>query len=126
MAYKAGQCVVQIATSVTGGAPSNAQINQALKQLDQSGLRPGQTEISQSGIMRYYNNPASIRGTGDVFRDGVQRFLVDEHHRAVASTMRGGSSSFYYMPTNLPPSAANVYWYKEWWQIWRSAIELTP
>ena len=126
VAVRTGQCVVQIAQSITGGVPANTQINQALKQLDQSGLRPGQTEISQSGIMRYYNNPASIsRESGAVFRDGVQRFVVEGHHRTVANVMRGGTS-FYHMPTSDPPSATNVYWYKEWWQIWRSAIELRP
>ena len=100
-------------------------INQALKQLNNSGLRPGQTQISASGVMNYVNNPKLLQGTGEIFRTGSQRFLVDGHHRLVAQTILG-KGDFYTMPTNVAPSATNIYWSKHWWEFGKTAIKVVP
>ena len=98
-------------------------INEALKQLNNSGLRPGQSQISASGVMNYVNNPKLLQGTGEVFRNGSQRFLVDGHHRMAAQTILG-NGNFYTMPTNTLPSATNIYWSKHWWEFGKTAIKV--
>ena len=98
-------------------------INEALKQLNNSGLRPGQSQISASGVMNYVNNPKLLQEAGKVFRNGSQRFLVDGHHRMVAQTILG-NGNFYTMPTNTLPSATNIYWSKHWCEFGKTAIKV--
>ena len=119
----AGISTIGVGGGTLAAENTTSAINQALKQLNSSGLRPGQSQISASGVMNYVNNPKLLQGTGEVFRNGSQRFLVDGHHRLVAQTILG-KGNFYTMPTGITPSVTNVYWSKHWWEIGKTAIKI--
>ena len=100
-------------------------MNKALEQLDASGLRPGQTEISRSKVMDLVNNFDPLKAESSVYSNGGTRFLVDGHHTTVASTMLGkGTCVNMGSITNQLPSATNIYWTKKWYQIGRTAIKV--
>lgn len=104
-------------THVPSGTPSThpdtpLSFDEALAQLDQSGLRPGQTEISRSRVYEIVQNYSSTQAQSSVYTsyDGT-RFLVEGHHTTVAVTMLGrGTGPYMGTPTTASPSATNVYW----------------
>lgn len=118
-----GSVAASTTAAKTASEKAVSTINQALKQLNKTGLRPWQTQISAKGVMNYVNNRKLLQGTGEIYRTGAQRFLVDGHHRMVAQTiLRNGN--FYTIPTNLMPSVTNIYWSKQWWEIGKVVIKV--
>ena len=104
---------------------SSDPINNALKQLDSSGLRPGQTEISRSTIMKLVNTFDPVKAQSCINSIGGTRYLVDGHHTTVASTILGkGTCVNMGMVTNQLPSATNIYWTKHWYEFWKTAIKI--
>ena len=112
-----------------GGSSNQTSLSleEALKVLDKSGLRPGQTEISRSRIMEIIENFDTVRATSSIYQasDGT-RYLVEGHHTTVAATMLGKSGPYMGQPTAQPPSATNVYWTKAPWEFWKTAIKIIP
>jgi|GEM_PF-2065059 len=107
---------------------SNTQLtfDEALKKLDKSGLRPGQTEISKSRVMEIVENYDPMKAQSSVYTDSTGRYLVEGHHTTVANTMLGkGSGVNMNIPTQQMPSATNVYWTKKWYEFWKTQIKVT-
>lgn len=52
-------------------------LDEALKQLDKSGLRPGQTEITESKIMNIVKNYDPIKAQSSIYKDNTGRYLVE-------------------------------------------------
>ena len=100
-------------------------VKKALNQLDSSGLRPGQTEISRSKVMKLVNNFDSMKAQSSVYSNGGTRFLVDGHHTTVASTILGkGTCMNMGVATSQMPSATNVYWSKKWYEFGKTVIKI--
>ncbi len=106
-------------------AAKSDPIKKALKQLDSSGLRPGQTSISRSRVMELVNNFDSTKAQSCVYSNGATRFLVDGHHTTVASTILGkGTCMNMGAVTSQLPSATNVYWSKNWYEFGKTVIKI--
>jgi hypothetical protein len=101
-------------------------VRTALQALNRSGLRPGQTEISRSRIMELVRNFDSGKATSSVFKSADGRFLVEGHHTTVAGTILGRSGANMGLRTMQAPSATNVFWTKNWWEIGKTAIKVVP
>ena len=100
-------------------------LKMALEQLDASGLRPGQTEISRGKVMDLVNNFDSLKAQSSVYSNNGIRYLIDGHHTTVASTILGkGTCVNMGVATSQLPSATNVYWIKKWYQFGRVAIKV--
>jgi hypothetical protein len=113
---------------ITSEGTSNTQLtfDEALKKLDKSGLRPGQTEISKSRVMEIVENYDPMKAQSSVYTDSTGRYLVEGHHTTVANTMIGkGSGVNMNIPTQQMPSATNVYWTKKWYEFWKTQIKVT-
>ena len=106
---------------------SKVTFEEALKKLDKSGLRPGQTEISRSRVMQIVENYDPIKASSSVYTDATGRYLVEGHHTTVANTILGrGSSANMNMVTPQVPSITNVYWTKKWYEFWKTSIKVRP
>jgi len=119
---------VFVHNSCEGKGTSNTQLtfDEALKKLDKSGLRPGQTEISKSRVMEIVENYDPMKAQSSVYTDSTGRYLVEGHHTTVANTMLGkGSGVNMNIPTQQMPSATNVYWTKKWYEFWKTQIKVT-
>ena len=116
----------QATSAITSTASTVADpVKNALKQLDSSGLRPGQTEISRSKIMELVNNFDPVKAQSSINSIGGTRYLVDGHHTTVASTILGkGTCMNMGAFTNQLPSATNIYWTKHWYEFWKTAIKI--
>ncbi len=104
-------------------------LQQAIKELDASGLRPGQTELHMNQLNQVLegiqNNYDPIKAYSSVYSDGINRYLVEGHHTTVAFKMLGKESAINMNTiTNDLPSATNVYWTKKWYQFWRKKIKI--
>ena len=100
-------------------------LKQALKQLDASGLRPGQTEISRSKVMKLVNNFDSVKAQSSVCSIDGTKFLVEGHHTTVASTILGkGTCMNMGVTTSQLPSVTNVYWAKRWYEFGKTVIKI--
>ena len=100
-------------------------LNKALEQLDASGLRPGQTEISRSRVMNLVNDFDSVKAQSSIYSNGGVRYLVDGHHTTVASTILGKGTCVNMGTVTLQlPSATNIYWAKKWYQFGRTVIKV--
>lgn len=100
-------------------------IKGALKQLDSSGLRPGQTTISRSRVLELVDDFNSLKATSSVYSNGGAHYLVDGHHTTVASTILGkGNCMNMGLPTGQLPSATNVYWAKKWYEFCKTVIKI--
>lgn len=96
-----------------------------MKKLDASGLRPGQTTISQSKILEIVNNFDPVKAESRITTINGTRFVVDGHHTTVASTILDrGTCMNMGITTNQLPSATNVYWTKHWYEFWKTAIKI--
>lgn len=104
----------------------NNQVNtaltfeEALEQLEHSGLRPGQTVISRSRVMELVDGYDPIQAQSSVYTDfDGTRYLVEGHHTTVAATMLGRGSDFNMNAyTNQVPSAFGIHWIKKWFEFW--------
>jgi hypothetical protein len=116
----------QATNAITSTASTAADpVKNALKQLDSSGLRPGQTEISRSKIMELVNKFDTVKAQSSINSIGGTRYLVDGHHTTVASTILGkGTCMNMGAFTNQLPSATNIYWTKHWYEVWKTAIKI--
>ena len=111
---------------VKGTRSTQLTFDEALKKLDKSGLRPGQTEISKSRVMEIVENYDPMKAQSSVYTDSTGRYLVEGHHTTVANTMLGkGSGVNMNIPTQQIPSATNVYWTKKWYEFWKTQIKVT-
>lgn len=110
-----------------GNKPQNAKLSfdEALKKLECSGLKPGQTVISRSKVMEIFNSYDPMKANSSVYTDSTGRYLVEGHHTTVATTMLGkGSGMNMNTPTNQPPSATNIHWTKEWYEFGKKVIKV--
>ena len=104
-------------------------LQQALKELDASGLRPGQTELHTSQLNKVLdeiqNNYNPTKAYSSVYSDGTNRYLVEGHHTTVAFKMLGKENAINMnTATKDLPSSTNVYWTKKWYQFWRRRIKI--
>ena len=104
-------------------------LQQALEQLEASGLRPGQTSIYMSQLRNalngIQNNYDPTRAYSSVYFDGTNRYLVEGHHTTVAFAMLGRESGLNMnIRSSDPPSATNVYWTKKWYEFWKRTIRI--
>ena len=123
-----------ISGAVTGGIsgglshaakPVSDPINSALKQLDSSGVRPGQTTISRSRVVELVDNFDSTKATSSIYSNGSAHYLVDGHHTTVASTILGkGTCMNMGVSTTQLPSVTNVYWTKKWYEFGKTVIKI--
>ena len=98
---------------------------EALIKLEKSGIKPGQTVISKSKVMKIFNSYNSIKASSSVYSDFSGRYLVEGHHTTVATTMLGkGSGMNMNTPTNQIPSATNICWSKKWYEFWKKSIKV--
>ena len=112
-----------------GNTNTPLSLQQALKELDASGLRPGQTELHMrqlnkalDGIQNNYN---PTKAYSSVYSDGTNRYLIDGHHVTVAFKMLGKENAINMnTATQDLPSTTNVYWTKKWYQFWRKTIKI--
>lgn len=103
----------------------NDPVKIALQELDKTGLRPGQTEISRSRVMSIVNEFNPSKAHSAIYSNGAGRYLVEGHHTTVASTILGkGSCGSMGSLTTMEPSAFNVYWARRWYQIGRTVIKI--
>ena len=110
-----------------GSGSSNTKLSfkNALQQLEQSGLKPGQTVISKSRVMEIVDNYDSLKASSSIYTDTTGRYIVEGHHTTVATTILGkGSGLNMNTPTNQLPSATNVNWTKKWYQFWKTSIKV--
>ena len=104
-------------------------LQQALEQLEASGLRPGQTSIYMSQLRKalngIQNNYDPTRAYSSVYFDGTNHYLVEGHHTTVAFAMLGRESGLNMnIRSSDPPSATNVYWTKKWYEFWKRTIRI--
>ena len=113
-------------TSGTVKSDFRVKLEQALKELDKSGIRPGQTQISESRIQQILENYNSSKAQSSIYTDSNNtKYIVEGHHTTVASKINGtGTSANMGQPTTQEPSTTNVYWWKEWYEFWKTVIEI--
>ena len=95
--FGAGAIVGAIAGGVAGASSFSAQsvnvdpkIQEALKILDQSGIKPGQTQVSQSGIMAKYNSYNHLQASSSYTKINGQLYVTEGHHTTIANVMKYG------------------------------------
>ena len=97
----------------------------SLKQLESSGVKPGQTQISRSRIMEIVNNYDSTKAQSSIYNDGTSLYIVDGHHTTVATKILGrGTGANMGVPTQQVPSVTDVHWYKHWYEFWKKTIKV--
>ena len=123
----AGATIKMVAPKIIKAVKSSQSdpVKQALKKLDASGIRPGQTEIRRSKVMELVQNFDSSKAKSSIYVSGKTRYLVEGHHTTVAATILGrGTCAGMGVTTTQVPSALNVYWYKRWYQFGRTVIKI--
>lgn len=104
---------------------SNKAIDTALKTLDASGLRPGQTVVSSSKIMNIVENYDLIKAQSSINTIGNTRYIVDGHHTTIANVIIGkGTGPNMGMSTSQMPSATDIYWRKSWYEFGKKTIKI--
>ena len=97
----------------------------SLKQLESSGVKPGQPQISRSRIMEIVNNYDSTKAQSSIYNDGTSLYIVDGHHTTVATKILGrGTGANMGVPTQQVPSVTDVHWYKHWYEFWKKTIKV--
>lgn len=85
-----------------------------MDKLERSGLKPGQTVISRSKVMKIVESYDSIKASSSVYTDATGRYLVEGHHTTVATTMLGrGSGPNMNIPTQQLLSTTKIHWTKK-------------
>lgn len=101
-------------------------LNEALEKLNDTGVRPGQTEISEKRVWEIVNDYNSLKAQSSIYIDKGGHYIVDGHHTTVANTMLGrGTEINMNMYTQQPPSATDIYWSKKWYEIGKRVIKVT-
>ena len=109
----------------SGTEAFDAEINKALYKLENSGLRPGQTEISKGKVQYIVDNYDPVKAQSSIYTDSTGRYLVEGHHTTVANMILDrGSGLNMNQVSPLSPSVKNVYWTKKWYEFWKKAIEI--
>ena len=90
--YGAGKAVEAVKGSVRGVGKDcigdfDSEMNEALRKLESSGLRPGQTEISRGKVKFIVDNYNPVKAQSSIYIDSTGRYLVEGHHTTVASTI---------------------------------------
>ena len=112
-------------SQATNNLSSADPVKNALKQLDSTGLRPGQTEISRAKVMDIVNSFDITKAQSSIYSNGTTRYLVDGHHTTVASVVAGkGPGMNMGIVTNQLPSATNVYWSRKWYEFGKTVIKI--
>ena len=111
------------------GLSTKLTLEEALSELDKTGLRPGQDVISRKQLNETLdaisNNYNPTKAYSSVYSDGINRYLVEGHHTTVAFKMLGKHSGLNMnISTSDIPSATNVYWTKKWHQFWKKSIKI--
>ena len=102
---------------------TKVSFNDALKILDKSGLRPGQTEISRKKVMQLIDIYDPLKAQSSVYSDATGRYLVEGHHTTIATTMLGRKPGINMNShTNDLPSVKDVYWTKKWYEFGKKTI----
>ena len=100
-------------------------LEEALRKLEQSGLRPGQTEIRKSKINIIINSYDPIKAQSSIYTNETGRYVVEGHHTTIATTMLGKSAGVNMnLKTNDLPSVTNVHWSKKWYEFWKKKIKV--
>lgn len=98
---------------------------EALKTLNKTSLRPGQTVLSKSKVLSIANDFNSQLAQSSIYSANGLRYVVDGHHTTVASIIAGiGTTMNMGLPTTQLPSAQDIYWWKHWWEFWKKSIKL--
>jgi hypothetical protein len=88
-------------------------------------LRPGQTVISKSKVMKIVNEYDSTKAQSSIYVKENIRYIVEGHHTTVATKMLGkGTGMNMNTKTFDVPSAMNVYWTKKWYEFWKTKIKI--
>lgn len=66
------------------------RITKALKTLDETGIRPGQTQVSQSGILAKYNSYDYLAARSSYTKINGTLHVSDGHHTMIANVMKYG------------------------------------
>jgi len=112
-------------SQATNNLSSADPVKNALKQLDSTGLRPGQTEISRARVMDIVNSFDITKAQSSIYSNGTTRYLVDGHHTTIASVITGkGPGMNMGIVTNQLPSATNVYWSRKWYEFGKTVIKI--
>ena len=126
--YGAGKAVQALRGSIYNKKAIDSfdlELKEALDTLNESGLRPGQTEISKSKIQYIVDNYDATKAQSSVYTDSTGRYLVEGHHTTVANTiLNRGTSMNMNQVSPLPPSTTNVYWSKKPYELWKTAIKI--
>ncbi len=105
---------------------SDDLIKKALRELDGSGIRPGQTEIRRSRVMWLVDNYNTTKAHSAIFtnRTGIQ-YVSDGHHTIVASTILGKKGGINMgLKSYDPPLSLDIYWTKKWYEFNKKAIKI--
>lgn len=129
--YGAGKAVEALKSSVVGrrGGIETANMpftfEQALNKLEHPGLKPGQTVISRSRVMKIAGTYDPVKARSSVYTDITGRYLIEGYHTTVATTMLGRDSGFNMnISTQQVPSATNIHWSKKWYEFWKRGIRV--
>ena len=100
------------------------RIKLALLELENSGLRPGQTRISQGNILRLVDNFDSTKANSNIYiaKSGVH-YLSEGHHTTIASTITGKTGPLMGQLTHDIPQL-DVYWTKHWWEFGKKTVSI--
>ena len=108
-----------------GADDFDLKMRAALKELDSSGLRPGQTVISKGKVQYIVNNYDPVMAQSSIYTDSTGRYLVDGHHTTVANIiLNRGTGMNMNQASPLPPSTKEVYWVKKWYELGKTAIKI--
>ena len=104
-------------------------LKEALKELDASGLRPGQSELHISQLNKaldgIQNNYDWRTAESWIYFNGSDRYLVEGHHTTVAFEMLQKKPAIgMNAGVKEPPSVTGYYWTKKWYQFWRKTIKI--
>ena len=132
LVHNDSKCVTNNSNNSSNGSSEYLQrksehltIEEALEKLENSGLKPGQTVISESRIREIAKSFDSRKASSSIFTDSTGRYIVEGHHTTVAATMLGAGTGFNMnIPTNQRPSATNIHWTKKWYEFWKKSIKV--
>ena len=68
----------------------DSRITEALKKLDATGIRPGQTEISQSGVLAKFNSYNNLTASSSYTQINGNLYVSEGHHTMIANVMKYG------------------------------------
>ena len=78
-----------LSTSTTASSV-DPRINKALETLDQTGIRPGQTQVSQSKILTILNSYDPVQAQSSYTNMNGTLYVSDGHHTTIANVIKYG------------------------------------